>query len=123
MLKLLQKKKTFRLTMIPGCKLLLDSSFQHNGVKSGNAAQFTAANLEYLSITDNAALSMGDIDFTIAGWFRFDSVASNQALMGKDAIAGVRGYGMYFNQATPALRFTVSPDGTAVTGVNTLSPS
>ena len=60
--------------MIPDCKLWPDSSFQHNGVKSGNSAQFIAVNSEYLSIADNPALSMGDIDFMIAGWFYFDSV-------------------------------------------------
>src|SRR3990167_7828698 len=70
----LKKRKAFRTTMIPDCKLWLDSSFQRAGVKSGNSAQFTAANLEYFSIADNAALSMGDIDFTLVGWFYFDSV-------------------------------------------------
>src|SRR3990167_7256777 len=70
----LRKRKTFRPTMIPDCKLWPDSSFQHNGVKSGNSAQFIAVNSEYLSIADNPALSMGDIDFMIAGWFYFDSV-------------------------------------------------
>jgi hypothetical protein len=33
-----------------------------------NAAKFTKANSEKLTINDNAALSMGDIDFTISLW-------------------------------------------------------
>lgn len=41
--------------------------------KVGNAAQFTAVNSEHLSIADNAALSTGDIDFTIAAWVYMDS--------------------------------------------------
>ena len=44
-----------------------------NPGKQGKAAQCTSANSEYLSIADNAALSMGDIDFTIAFWFYQDS--------------------------------------------------
>src|SRR5688572_29665368 len=36
--------------------------------KLGTAASFTAANQESLAIADNAALSMGDLDFTLAGW-------------------------------------------------------
>ena len=36
--------------------------------KIGKAAQFTAANSEYLSIAENASLSPGDIDFTFSGW-------------------------------------------------------
>ena len=42
---------------------------QATGIVS-NAGQFTAANSEYLSIADNAALSTGDIDFTIPLWAR-----------------------------------------------------
>lgn len=41
--------------------------------KVGNAGQFTGANSEHLSIADNAALSTGDIDFTIAAWVYMDS--------------------------------------------------
>src|SRR5262245_2022186 len=38
--------------------------------KLGNAASFLAASEESLTIGDNAALRMGDINFTIAGWVR-----------------------------------------------------
>src|SRR3990167_6804920 len=69
----LSQSKLIDSTHIESCKLWLDASVGGN-VKSGNSAQFTAVNLEYFSIADNAALSMGDIDFTLAGWFRFDSV-------------------------------------------------
>jgi hypothetical protein len=46
--------------------------------KVGNAGQFTRANSEWLSRADNAALSMGDIGFTICGWMYFDSVTAGQ---------------------------------------------
>jgi hypothetical protein len=46
------------------------------GVIGGGAGQFTAANSEYLSIADNASLSTGDIDFTVAGWVYLDSLGT-----------------------------------------------
>jgi len=42
-------------------------------VAKGKAAQFTRANSEYLSIADNAALSMGGTDAAWAFWVRPDS--------------------------------------------------
>lgn len=41
--------------------------------KKANAAQFAAANSKYLSMADNAAMSVGNLDFTWAGWFYLDS--------------------------------------------------
>lgn len=51
--------------------------------KQGSAGQFTRVNSEYLSIADNAALSVADIDFTFAVWFYADTVSIQQALFGK----------------------------------------
>lgn len=45
--------------------------------KIGSAGQFTAANLESLSIVDNAAISGGDIDFTFSVWVYIDSLPSS----------------------------------------------
>src|SRR3990167_4764952 len=42
----------------------------------GMAAQFVAANSEYLSHADNADLSTGDIDFTLAGWVYIDAIGA-----------------------------------------------
>jgi hypothetical protein len=44
---------------------------------AGTSAQFTAANLESLSRADNATLSMGNIDFTIAVWVYLDDLTPN----------------------------------------------
>ncbi len=38
--------------------------------KIGNARSFAAASSQYLSHTDNASLSTGDIDFTVAFWHK-----------------------------------------------------
>lgn len=50
------------------------------GGKKSQAAKFTRANAEYLSIADNADLSTGDIDFTIAAWVYLDSAADDSVL-------------------------------------------
>lgn len=46
------------------------------------AAQFTAANSEFLSIADNTALSMGDIDMSGGTWVYLDSTPASGATMG-----------------------------------------
>jgi hypothetical protein len=49
----------------------------------GNAALFAMTGGETLSIADNAALSMGDIDFTIETWANFASLASSRVVLSK----------------------------------------
>jgi hypothetical protein len=51
--------------------------------KLGNAAQFTAANSEYLSIADNADVSAGDVDWTLGLWVYLDSTAGSQTILAK----------------------------------------
>ena len=118
--RLFPKSKLIDPTHIEGCKLWLDASVGGN-VKSGNSAQFTAANSEYLSIADNAALSMGDIDFTIAGWFYFDSFPSagnNMALVGKWGL-GDNEYVIHLNNAAGVITLRFVTRNTA----NTVSTS
>ena len=75
--------------------------------KVGNAGKFTSANSEYLSIADNADLSAGDIDFTIAAWVYFDSVSGERDLVSKydDAVTANREY--HLTAAAPYLVFGV----------------
>lgn len=44
--------------------------------KIGDAAQFTSANSEWLSIADNADLSTGDIDFSFTAWVYLDTLGA-----------------------------------------------
>jgi len=73
--------------------------------KVGNAAQFTLANSEYLSIADNADLSAGDIGFTIACWVYPDSIGVTQEVLEK-APAGLG------NEAT---EYEIRLNGTTLT--------
>lgn len=62
-----------------------NNTVTQNPGKIGDAGQFTAANSEYLSIVDNASLSTGDIDFTIAAWIYLDSKSAEMTIAAKDA--------------------------------------
>lgn len=82
------------------------------------AAQFTAANSEYLSIPDNSALSMGNHDSTWTGWVYLDpaGMGFTRGLLGKwNSVTNQREWVV---QVTTGNRFqlSVSPDGTSITG-------
>jgi len=71
--------------------------------KIGNAAQFTRANSEYLSIADNAALSTGNIDFTVAAWVYLDSKPAGDFLYiatKSSTVGPVVEFNLYYNVAT-----------------------
>lgn len=51
--------------------------------KIGLAAEFVKANTEYLSCADNAALSTGDIDFSMACWCQFDDKVASHVMSQK----------------------------------------
>lgn len=96
----LDEASSNRTTFLSGLTLT-----DHNTVGSttgvlGNAAQFVAANNEYLSVADNAALSIGGGDFTIAIWARRTSGGSSyQTVMGKDGFPSPREWALYFKFA------------------------
>ena len=51
--------------------------------KVDNAGQFTLANSEKLSHADNASLSTGDVDWTVARWAYADSLSGETMISGK----------------------------------------
>jgi len=61
-----------------------------------NAADFERDTSEYLSIADNASLSMGDIDFTIVAWIKIETLPSTipdaYLVLSKDDAANNREY-------------------------------
>ena len=84
--------------------------------KIGNSAQFTAANNESLTRADNASLSVGDIDFTWAGWFMIDSKSNYMIAFihndGAPAFNYQIAYRMYWDVVVDRFVFTVG-DGSA----------
>ena len=95
---------------------LLDNNTVTQAVgKQGNAAQFTAANAESLSIADNADLSTGDIDFTLAAWIYFDNKADGWGAASKGGLgAGNSEWEFQYNLGADRIQFTISVNGTAV---------
>ena len=88
--------------------------------KQGHAAQFTSANSEYLSIADNAYLSVGDIDFSIAAWVYLDDISWHRGILGKwDEVVSQKEYNLRHD--TGNLHFFVSSNGSAEASVNTPS--
>jgi len=87
--------------------------------KVGNAAQFTAANSEYLSRVDNASLSTGDIDFTIACWVYLDSKPANVMCIAskEDAIASAAEWRMEWRNTTDRFRFIIFNSAGGATGI------
>lgn len=76
---------------------------------------------QYLSIADNAALSMGDIDFTVACWVNLTSKAAAAEMISKYATTGnQREYRLIYQSANDRFRFDVAPSGTT-TGTLTVS--
>lgn len=87
--------------------------------KVGNAAQFTASGLGYMSIPDNADLSMGDIDFTVGAWVYLDSKGVVRPILSKfhDVTTTVREYLLQYDSVSDRFQFYVSNSAGTTTGV------
>ena len=84
--------------------------------KVGDAASFTGSSSQYLSINDNAALSMGSgVDFTLAAWYWVNSAA-----VSSDGIISKGGVSEYFMDVTfAAPRFICGGAGVVTAAVQT----
>lgn len=80
--------------------------------KGGNAAQFVAANSEYLSCASNALVQTGDIDFSLAGWVYHDTLPGLQTYVARSQ-GGAQEYHLRSNSGS--LNFQVL-SGTTLVG-------
>ena len=78
-------------------------------VKGGRAAQFTAANTEYLSNT-SSDFNFGDTDWSMFGWFYLDTAVGPQMIISKQGGASDRNYSIDVD-TNENLRVVVSEDG------------
>ncbi len=74
-----------------------------------------------MSIPDNAALSTGDIDFTVAGWVYLSSKTTSQGLIGKWDSGTTREYLIYYNTSGDSFNFGVSSNGSNLTTITASS--
>lgn len=85
------------------------------GVDGTTAAQFTAANTEYLSRASEASLQIGDVDFTFAVWLYLDSVGVDRTILSKHDGATASGseFLIRYDHGTTQFRFAMLNGGTA----------
>lgn len=99
-----------------GANTLTDNNtVTSNTGKVGTAAEFVAANSEYLSRASNASLQVGNIDFSFAFWVRLANVATTQILVAKYFPSANLQY--RFDIASSRFRFLVSNDGSSLASV------
>jgi hypothetical protein len=84
--------------------------------KISNAAAFVAAGNDFLSRTDSADLSTGDIDWTIVIWFYLSSKGGDRDLIAKWGGAPNNEYLFRFQNSSDRMQLLISSNGTA-TGV------
>lgn len=108
----LEEASGARLDSAGANSLTDNNTVTQNPGKRGNAAQFTKANSEYLSIASNSALQMGTgVRCSIAGWIYADAdMTAQHFIFTKDDTVNNREYGLYVLTNNPA--FYASSDGT-----------
>ncbi len=93
----------------------------------GSAAQFTAANSEYLSITSNTSLQPRSSSFSIGGWVYLDSKTSYRTIARKwNSSLVSKEFGLFYSSADDKFVFATTSDGSSaniVYAVNFGSPS
>lgn len=100
----------------------------NNTIASGtgiitNSVNLETDNSEYLSIADNAALSMpSGTSFTIAGWIKPESVAITAPLICKATATGVGTEYLIFVNAATDFRARVADGTNQATVTNTVTP-
>lgn len=80
------------------------------GIVEATARDFELSNSEYFSVADNATLSMGNIDFTICAWLKFESKGANAVMI----IKGTSSEGEYvleYLTSIDRIRLTLVPGG------------
>lgn len=88
-----------------------------NPGKIGNAAQFTNANNEVLTHSDNSALSTGDIDFTAGAWVYLDNKSTLQLIVAKWGTGDSNHeWLLAYHSGRDRFYFRVSADGGEVNG-------
>lgn len=79
--------------------------------KINTAASFANASNEYLSHTDNTDLSLGDIDWTIAGWVNLATKSAIRRIFCKGNVSGQFAYNIDYFSTSDRFRFENSGDG------------
>lgn len=80
--------------------------------KVGNCRDFENGDQDRFSIAGTGDFSLGDEDFTFAGWMNFESLGANRTVLGKWLTTGnQRSFGLLYLSASTVMRFQVSSTG------------
>lgn len=109
---------------VGGNTLTNNNTATFNTGKIGNAVYLAEASSQSLSIADNADLSTGDIDFTIAFWVWLDTKTTTRWFLGKSNNFGPDDveYASWLNASLDRFRFAVNNYAVQVTADNFGSP-
>ncbi|MBI2542782.1 MAG: tail fiber domain-containing protein [Candidatus Aenigmarchaeota archaeon] len=98
-----------------GSNTLTDTNTVTQGAgKIGNAGDFENDNNEYLQISDNAALSVANADFTISAWVNIESLTDGQ-IAGKADLDAVSTAEYHLGLTASTFRFFVGDGVSSVT--------
>lgn len=97
--------------------LTINGALGSTAGKVNNCRTFGGSGV-YFSLADNADMSVGDEDFTFAGWVYISDKTATRSIFSKfRGSAGARSYGCDYLSSSDRFRFYVSPDGSAATTV------
>ncbi len=104
-----------RFDQISGNNLTDNASVGQVPGKQYQAASFTTASSQYLSIASNASLQTGNIDYTLIFWVNLKDKSSTYALVTKydTGLAGQNEFYTDYASSNDRFRFIVTSDGTA----------
>jgi hypothetical protein len=80
--------------------------------KLAGARTFDGSTANYFSRASDSVLQTGDVDFSISGWVKFNSVAGSQSLFSKWDTEGFKEWTIRYDAFAEALRFSVYSGGT-----------
>lgn len=85
---------------------------------ANGAAHFQSSSSQYLSISDNASLSMGTgVHPTFSGWVYLDSATAQRTILSKWNTSSNKEYEIYYDNSASRFKFSVSNDGSTATTV------
>lgn len=90
---------------------------QNASGKIGASALFTASNSEYLEASTSTELDYGDVDWSVAGWFKLATKAGAVVFSKWTEQSNQRSYRLWYDSTPDRMKFEVSGDGTAVTTI------
>lgn len=93
-----------------------------NGSGIYNYANFVSASSQSLSIADNSTISMGDVSMFVAGIFDLGAKTTPRWFIGQGSSASPNWcWRVDYDNSPEAIRFAVSPNGTALTEAKILT--